>query len=283
METIELKFLLKLLSFPDYRAPLSKVTPNSQTAAVERERICRKLSDRDWVGFSGEICKFKITAAGKALLKSESDHSSVTSQEFKVLKACEKQAITPRKTGIPEVERQTVIQSLSDRGLVQVGKKDKKIKEVWLTQQGKDCLLQEYDPRGVGNLTITKTMLADYLRFLRESLSSSSPKPQVEQAVKVVSQEATHKLSDEEILQAIADLDRKLRTSNHLPIFHLREKLQPPLSREDLDQALYRLEKNYQIELRAIEEAWRYSHEEFHAGIPQRAGSRLFFIKVTAK
>jgi DNA-binding PadR family transcriptional regulator len=276
MDTIELKFLLKLLSFPDYRAPLSKITPNSQTSTSERERICRRLCDRELVAYSCEICKFKIASPGKELLKLDSDELPVASQELKILKACEKQAITPRKTGIPAAEAQGILQSLEDRGLIQVGKKDKKIKEVWLTEQGKECLREEYDPRGAGNLTITKTMLADYLRFLRES--PSSHKPEVRHTATVPPQEATNKPSDEEILQTIADLDGKQRTRNHLPIFYLRGKLQPPLSREDLDRALYRLEEKGKIELSAITEAWRYSLEDFNAGIPQRAGSRLFFV-----
>lgn len=277
METIELKFLLKLLSFPDYRAPLAKVAPNSKMPIAERERICRKLCDRKLVDYSCEITKFKIASPGKELVKSQTD-GLLTPQEFKILKACEKGTISPRRTGIPEAEQQRVIQSLADRGLIQVGKKDKKIKEVWLTEQGMGCLREEYDPKGAGNITLTKNMLADYLRFLRQSRSSA--KPEVRQTATVSSQEATHKPSDEEILQTIDDLDGKLRTRNYLPIFYLREKLQPLLSTEEVDQALYRLESKDKIELRAIEEAWRYSDEEFFAGIPQRVGSRLFFIRL---
>jgi hypothetical protein len=242
------------------------------------------LRDRELVDCSCEITKFKIAPLGKELLKSDTDELSVTPQELKVLKACEKRTITPAKTGIAEAQRQPVIQSLADRGLIQVGKRDQKIKEVWLTEEGKTCLREEYQPRGAGNITLTKKMLADYLQFLRESSSSSAPefrqKADVSSQEAASPQEAAHKPSDEEILKTIDNLDWKLRTSNHLPIFYLREKLQPPLSKEELDQVLFRLEKNNQIELRAIEQAWRYSDEEFNAGIPQRLGSRLFFIRL---
>lgn len=279
METIELKFLLKLLSFPNYQAPLSKITPNSKTPAAERERICRKLRDRDLVDYSTEIIKFKIASPGKAVLKLDTDELPVTPQELKILQACETRTITPRKTGIPEAEQQAVIQSLADRDLIQIGKKDKKIKQVWLTEQGKACLLEEYDPRGAGNIAITKNMFADYLGFLRQSLSS--PNYEVGQTATVSSKRTTQKLSDEEVLETIVDLDRKLRR-DYLPIFYLREKLQPPLGREDLDEALFRLEKNGQIELSSITRGWRYTDEELDAGIPQRTGSRLFFITLTA-
>jgi DNA-binding MarR family transcriptional regulator len=276
METIELKFLLKLLAFANYQAPLSRITPNSKTSAVERERICRKLRDRELVDYSCEITKFRIAPLGKALLKSDTDEPSVTSQELKILKACEKSTITPRKTGIPEAEQQTVLQSLEDRGLIQVSKKDKKIKEVWLTERGKDCLREEYDPKGAGNLTITKNMLADYLRFLRHSISYSELQDGLASTLSL--QQPIDKPSDKEILKIINNLDRKMGKRRGLPIFYLREKLQPPLSREELDRTLFRLEKDGAIELRVIEEAWRYTDEEFFAGIPQRLGSRLFFI-----
>jgi DNA-binding MarR family transcriptional regulator len=278
METIELKFLLKLLGFPGYQAPLAKIAPMSKMLATERERICRRLCDRGLVDYAYEICKLKIAPSAKALLKLDSDELPVTPQELKVLQACEKKAIIPKSTGIPEAERQTVIQSLADRGLIQVDKRDKKIKEVWLTERGKEFLRQEYDPKGASNITLTKTMLANYLSFLRQSLLFSESEDG--RATTVSSQEVRHKLSDEEILQTIVDLDRKLGR-NGLPIFYLREKLQPPLSRDDLDRALYRLEKNGQIELGAITRGWRYSEEELNAGIPQRAGSRLFFVTLT--
>jgi hypothetical protein len=280
MEIIELKFLLKLLGFPGYKASLSKITPNSQTSAADRERICRKLHTRELLACSYEITKFKIASPGKALLKLDPGKVPVTPQELKILKACEKKTITPGKTGIPEAERQTAIQGLADRGLIQVDKKDKKIKEVWLTERGKEELREKYDPSGGGNITITKNMLADYVRFLRKSLSS--PQPEVGQTAAVPPQGSTHKPSDEEIFQTIVNLDRELGTGNYLPIFHLRQKLEPPLSREDLEQALYRLEGKDQIELSALVEASRYSKEQINAGIKQRTGSPLFFIKVTA-
>jgi hypothetical protein len=71
-----------------------------------------------------------------------------------------------------------------------------------------------------------------------------------------------------------------LGTDNYLPIFHLRQKLQPPLSREDLDQALYRLEKSNQLELSSLQEVSAYTPEQIDTGIPQDVGGPLFFIIV---
>jgi hypothetical protein len=69
--------------------------------------------------------------------------------------------------------------------------------------------------------------------------------------------------SDEQILQIIEKLDSELGTENYLPIFHLRQKLQPPMSRDELDQALYRLQKIDKIELRGLVHAQDYTQPGF--------------------
>ncbi|WP_250124379.1 hypothetical protein [Chroococcidiopsis sp. CCMEE 29] len=266
MDTIELKFVLKLLGENGYRTTLSKIQLNKQNKASEREKICRQLCARDLVSCSYEVTKLKIAPPGKALLKLDSTGLPVTEQELKVLRASEKEKITPGKTGIPTAERQAIIQGLADRGLIEL---EKKIKEVWLSEQGQEHLRDEYNPKGTA--TISLALLDNYLRFLRKSLRDgvSDPLP------------TNGKPDDAEVLQTIQKLDRELGTDNYLPMFHLRQKLQPLLSREDLDQALYRLQRNNQIELRALVHAQDYSQEQVNAGISQRSGSPLFFIKVT--
>jgi hypothetical protein len=278
MDTNELKFLLKLLGCPNYRSALSKITPNSQTSAAERERICRKLLTRELVECSYEVTKLKIASPGKALLKSDSTGLPVTDQELKVLRASEKEKITPGKTGVPPAEREAIIQRLADRGLIEL---ETKVKEVWISERGQQCLRDEYTSKGSQPI-LSLDMLNNYLRFLRKSLRVQMDEHQEPQQTPLATAPMS-KPSDKQILQTIRDLDRKLGTGNYLPIFHLRQKLEPPLSSEDLDEALYRLEGNDQIELSALVEASRYSQEQINAGIKQRSGSPLFFIKVTAK
>ena len=278
METIELKFVLKLLGFPDYRAPLSKITSNSKTSATERERICRKLRDRDLVECSYEVTKLKITSPGKSLLKSDSTELPVTDKELKVLRASEKEKISPGKTGVPAAERGEIIQRLADRGLIEL---ETKVKEVWLSERGQEYLREEYTSKG-SQPVLSLDMLNNYLRFLRKSGRVQMDKHQQPQQTPSATA-PMNQPSDEQILQVIRDLDQKLGTGNYLPIFHLRQKLEPPLSSDGLDEALYRLEGNDQIELSALVEASRYSQEQINAGIKQRSGSPLFFIKVTAK
>ncbi len=278
MDTSELKFLLKLLGCPDYRASLSKVKPNSKTPIAEVERISRKLRDHKLVDCSYEVTKLKIADPGKALLKLNPAGVPITNQELKVLRASEKEKIPPGKTGVPAAERPAIIQSLADRGLIEL---ETKIKEVSLSKRGEEYLRDEYTSKG-SQAVLSLEMLTNYLRFLRKSLRVQTDEhqesPQTPPTVAPMS-----KPTDEEILQTIRNLDRELGTGNYLPIFHLRQKLEPPLSREDLDEALYRLEGNDQIELSALVEASRYSQEQINAGIKQRSGSPLFFIKVTAK
>jgi trehalose-6-phosphate synthase len=130
---------------------------------------------------------------------------------------------------------------------------------------------------------ISLELLGNYLLFLRKSLPSQvNPSVSVAQPQPSLSSEPvlTQKPTDTEILQLIQQLNKKLGTDNYLPIFHLRQKLQPPLSRDDLDQALYRLQREDKIELSSLVEAMHYTSEQLQAGIPQEIGGSLFFIIV---
>lgn len=274
MDTIELKFILKLLGFASYQSPLSKIQLNKQTKASDRERICRKLCDRGWVECSREVTKLKIAPPGKALLKLDPSGLPVTEQELKVLRtAVEK--ITPAKTNIPAESRQAIIQSLADRGLIEV---ETKITEVWLTDLGQEYLRDDYSPKGTQSV-ISLDLLNNYLRFLRKSvLVKTPPSTSIQNAVSPPASESQP--SDKEILQTIQDLDRQLGTRNYLPIFHLRQKLEPRLSREQLDRAIYRLQGDNQIELSTLAEPDKCTPEQISAGISQRTGGLLFFITV---
>jgi hypothetical protein len=75
-------------------------------------------------------------------------------------------------------------------------------------------------------------------------------------------------------------LDQEHNTNNYLPLFYLRDKLQPPFTREELDQVLYRLEGSDKIQLSSLTEAEGYTEEQLRAGISQPIGGALFFIKV---
>jgi hypothetical protein len=268
MDTIELKFILKLLGFEDYRAPLSKIELNSTPSEVEREEICRKLCERGLLVCSYKISKFKIAPPGKFLLKQDSDELPLTKQERKVLRASVKGRITPKETGIPVEEQQVVIQSLADRGLIEVKPKHKKIKEVGLTERGQEYLQYEYNPSESCSV-LSPELLSNYVQFLRKSFQEISPSSMKTQIV-----------NDEKILLTIQELEHQLVPDTGVPICHLREKLYPLLSREELDESLYRLERLEKIELNELQaaKAYAFSSEQIDAGIVQEMGAPLFFI-----
>ena len=281
MDTNELKFLLKLLGGPNYRSALSA---SSFKSFKGKEKLCRDLGDRALVDFSREIAAVKILPAGRALLKMSTEQLPITEKELKVLEKISKSSgkIAPSKISVSSVkaaEREAILESLGERGLIEVEKKLKKAKaEVWLTERGQEYLRDEYTAKG-SNPVISLDLLTNYLRFLRKSPHVQRDVHQ-EHSQKPTAAAATSKLSDEEILQTIRHLDKELGTENYLPIFHLRQKLQPPLSREELDQALYSLLRTNQIELSSLQEAIAYSSEQIDAGIPQDVGGPLFFISV---
>jgi predicted transcriptional regulator len=282
MDTNELKFLLKLLGCPNYRSSLSASGFNSFKG---KEKLCRDLGDRDLVDFSREIASVKILPAGRERLKLKTEQLPLTDKKLKVLeKICKSSGkIAPSKITVSSVkaaEREAILENLSERGLIEVEKKLKKTKaEVWLTERGIEYLQDDYTPKGAA--TINLDLLNNYLRFLRKSLALKPdpvpPQPPTNGEPPI---EPIGDLSDEEILQTIQKLDRELGTGNYLPIFHLRQKLEPPLSRENLDQALYRLEKADRIELSTLAEPRDYSPEQVDAGISQVSGGALFFIAV---
>ncbi|NER25181.1 MAG: hypothetical protein F6J96_31695 [Symploca sp. SIO1C2] len=282
----ELKFLLKLLGFPNYRAPLTKIQPTPKMKAMERNSLCRRLCNQGFVASAVVVTKLKIAPPGKSLLKLDPTGSLVKEEELQVLQACAKRTISPQKTGIPSDKQQIVIHDLSQRGLIKIV--DHRITDIWLTDQGQQYLLENYECNSTSEHIHLK-MLTDYLRLLRRFQGVA--REQVQSAT-IESQEpvGTEKLAvseskptDAAILQLIQDLDNKLGTNNYLPIFHLREQLQPRLSREELDQTLYRLQQQEQIELSALVHTQNYTPEQINAGISQRVGSKLFFIQVTVE
>ncbi|MBE9041826.1 hypothetical protein IQ235_13655 [Oscillatoriales cyanobacterium LEGE 11467] len=282
METIQVKFILKLLGFSNYRASISdsKLKPNSKTSVSKCKDICRKLCDRSWVARSEDITKFKILPPGKSLLKVDLSNLPITQIELEVLKASAKKTTTPGQIKkVPADRRQETIRDLIDRGLLAAV--ETKIKEVWLTERGKVYLRDEFNPTG-NTLSFSGKMLDNYIQFLRQSLAGEARMPQTRSttqttAVQPPNTDTSRPLSDEDILETIRNLDRELGTDNYLPIFHLREKL-AMVSRDELDKALYRLQRNDRLEMSSLTDSSPYTQAQIGAGIPQNMGGPLFFL-----
>ncbi len=271
----ELKFLLTLLGQPDYRAFLS--ANYFDRFKKGKNQLCQALSDRGWVDCSREIATVLLLPAGRSLLELDAATLPIDSAAWKVLQklALESGKVSPVKiVGLKVVDRQTVLASLGERGFVELEWKIKREKaEVWLTPEGLEYLREDYVPAGK-NPTLSLDLLKAYIQFLRKS-QAINPHP-----VAVVASEeaAPRSWSDDEILQAIRALDTELATENYLPIFHLRQKL--GMARNDLDQALYRLQKTDRIELSSLQETDAYTAEQIDTGIPQNVGGPLFFISL---
>ncbi len=270
MNADELKFLLKLLGCENYRSSLSASIFKSFKS---KNKICQDLSDRELIDYSREITAVKILPPGKALLKTATTEIPIPEKELKLLQAISKisKKITPSQIKIPSLtasEKEAILKSFCEKGLIEIETKLKKTKaEVWLTERGIKYLRDEYNPNKGTKPVISLDLLSNYVRFLRKTLGGETTKTKTT-------------ISDEQILETIKELDRELGNNNYLPIFHLRQKLQPPLSRDELDQALYRLQRSDKIELSTLSDPTPYTEEQVDAGIKQNIGGPLFFISV---
>ena len=281
LKTVELKFLLKLLGCEGYRGKIGDLKPNSGTSASERDRICKDLSAKGLVEYNAQVGSFSLAPPGKTLLTLDTTSLPVTPDELKVLKAFNNKggSMTPGKLlSIPADSRQDLIRSLSDRGILKITKEA--IKEVWLSAQGKQFLLHEFEPSGSA-AAASATMLGNYVRFLRENLGRSSSLPSNGLSTRSpLSSDSSAKPDARAVLQQIKQLDQRVGSDNYLPIYHLREKLQPPLTREELDERLYSLQRDDLIELSSLHDQGDYSDLQLNAGIPQENKCYLFFISI---
>lgn len=288
LSSLELKFLLRLLEHaPDYRTPISQIKLNAKTAATERNRICQNLCSKGLAEYVDIIQQYRTEPAGKTLLEADTSTIPVSPEELALLQVAEDKIAKPgQTTKVPTGDRQRLLSQLKERGLISV--KKSQIKDVWLTTQGRQYLLHDCMPTGAALLPLS--MLGTYLSFLRQSFGMiasgeyGSPTQGIasesDRSVSSKDMTQTH-MAPETVLNTIRQLDRQFNTDNFLPIFHLRNKLQPPLSRENLDQLLYDLQSQDLIEFSTLQDVSYYSEAEAAAGIPQNIGGALFYISLS--
>ncbi|NEQ97403.1 MAG: hypothetical protein F6K30_11870 [Cyanothece sp. SIO2G6] len=283
MEVIELKFLLALLGYPpDYHTALSELRPTESRS--DRNRACRQLRDRNLISCSEEIIQFKTSSAGQALLALETERIPVSPKELRLLKAGTTGPTTPGKAlkGTAPQERQVLLDGLHTRGLIQA---ETQIKEVWLTPEGYQYLLKECNPSG--NHTVSFNFLSNYINFLRTQIESYGALNGKAASATATSTMGTNhwphsaKPNATDIVELVQTLDHELDTQNYLPLFHLRDAVQPPLHRDELDELLYQLQRQDQIELSSLQDAIAFTPEQVKAGIPQDIGGPLFFISLS--
>ena len=139
LETVELKFLLKLFRSEGHRAPIAVLKPNARTSLAKCDRICQSLSEKGLVDYDAEIFRFTISAPGRMLLTLQTTSLPVTPDELKLLRVC-RGSMTAEKLGncVPTEGRSQLISGLVARKLLKVTKKA--IQEVRLTTKGKAFL-----------------------------------------------------------------------------------------------------------------------------------------------
>lgn len=273
VSSLELKYLLRLLKFPDYRAPSAELRPNAKMSAAERDRLCRQLRQKGFIDCEDTVTRFSLTAAGQTLLTLDTSVLPITPDERFALKSCQRGSITPGQIHprVPKDQRQRLIAALAQRGLVKVTQRQ--IGEVWMTVEGQQFLRNDCAPQG-HTPAVSWTLMSSYLQFMRQSGHQNYPLAETSKLA------AKKNITTEELLQMITHLDTALKTENYLPIYHLRKKLQPPLSRQSLDQSLYQLQREDRIDLSTLQDVSQYPQEAVAAGIPQDIGGPLFFISV---
>ncbi|NET48384.1 MAG: hypothetical protein F6K09_06575, partial [Merismopedia sp. SIO2A8] len=251
MEVVELKFLLALLGHPpDYYTALSALRPTESRS--DRNRACRQLCDRGLVDCSEDIIQFKTSKSGTALLQMvqmDTHTVPITSKELKLLKAGVDDWTTPGKAlkGVAAKTRQALLREMKARGLIQA---ESQVKDVWLTPSGRMYLLKDCNPSG--NHTVSFNFLHNYINFLRNEVGRGYP---ADGHGAELHWTKADKPTVEDVFGVLQTLDQQLNTNNYLPLFHLRQVVQPPLSREELDQQLYELQRQDKIELSSLQDA----------------------------
>jgi predicted transcriptional regulator len=108
--------------------------------AAERQTVIQDLIAKGFVQSLSEVRSVEITPSGQALLQQDTSQLPVSTQQLLVLKACAQTAITVGKVKLPATQRQTVIQDLVAKGLVE---SPYEVKRFEITSSGKALLQQD--------------------------------------------------------------------------------------------------------------------------------------------
>lgn len=172
LTTLELKFLLSLLGFPHYRAPIAQLSPLAKVSLTGRDRLCQQLAQKGLVDYERISTRFGLTATGRTVLNLDTSVLPITPDEKYVLMSCRDRSITPQQIHprVPPDQRQSLIASLAAQGLLRVTKRQ--LGEVWLTTAGQQYLRDDCSPQG-NSPVISWTLMSHYLQFMRQSLSQA--------------------------------------------------------------------------------------------------------------
>lgn len=281
MEIQYLRILLKLLGQNKYQGKIADIKPNNQTKIEATQKLCYELYDKELIKIEEKIISIKANKKNKQLLNTNKKENIL---ENKILKQCIDKNIKVSEIKItPASKRDLLIEKLVKENLINIS--EKKITHGELTEKGKQFLAEEYLTEGLGNITLTKSLLNNYLTFIRhyyipknqEKISSTK---HLISEVKDENINHNKPIISDDILQTIIQLDRTFNTDNYLPIFYLRNEYKSVLQRHELDSMIFTLQKENKISLSRLVDASQYSVEEYDAGIPQSIGYPIFYLIV---
>lgn len=176
LTTLELKFLLALLGFPNYRAPIAQIRPLAKVSLVGRDRLCQQLAQKGLIDYERISTQFGLTATGRTVLNLDTSVLPITPDEKYVLLSCRDRSSTPPQIHhrVPPDQRQPLINSLAEQGLLRVTKRQ--LGDVWLTAIGQQFLRDACNPQG-DLPVISWTVMSHYLQFMRQSLTQTEESP----------------------------------------------------------------------------------------------------------
>ncbi|MGI0482794.1 hypothetical protein ACN4EE_18660 [Geminocystis sp. CENA526] len=277
MEIQHLKILLKLLGQNNYQGKIGDIKPNTKTKIEETQKFCYKLWDSKLIHIQEKNITIKINNNGKKVLTNKENRNQL---EINILKKCEKTKIKISEINItPASKRDLLIDKLVRENLIDIV--DKKIIHGELTEAGKQYLAEEYLAEGLGNVSLPKALLNNYLTFIRNYfMDKISSTKTITSTVEEENINPPKLITPDDILQTIIRLDRTVNTDNYLPIFHLRNEYKSVLSKDELNSMIFTLQKENKISLSRLVDASQYTEEEYDAGIPQSIGYPIFYLIV---
>ena len=162
MKIQQVKILLQLLKQNDYQGKIGEIKPNSKTTISVTEKLCYQLYDRELI---------EITEKNQTIICNKKSDQVINNDRYnqleqKILQQCQNKKVKISTIKItPASKRDLLIEKLAKEKLITIT--DKKITHVKLVEKGQQFLAEELLVEGLGNATLFKPLLNDYLTFIR--------------------------------------------------------------------------------------------------------------------